>query len=578
MPETDSTYVAADTTEVRPRRFSRRLILGSILLLAILLMALLPPLINVNRFQRSIVTSISASLGRPVHLDNVSMTLLPFPGFTLENLVVEEDPAFGNEPVISASTVQARCASALSGVSASSSPLSASPTPASTSSTRPTAAGIWRASSSRLARQRRSHRPAQGRPRAALPLHRGHRRARQPQMGQAEDRPSPSPTPTSPSGFLIPSSGTFASRPSRPHRHQRLRYRHRPPRRHVGRAASLRLVPLHLEADWRSAPLGEASRLLLGRDAGLRGEGFLSANLDGTVGSNAIQTRLRLDAVRRADFVPEHTIAVDLECQAKATEAFHAFQDVRCSWPPAAESDKGSIALTASLPNIRKPDSLEVEVGAQALPNQRLIDWLQAASPRVPADLVAQGSLAGRFTYQPQSSSDSNAGWDGKLLITSLSLKSSYAGLQPITIGDLALQSGSPQPDSSQSGTIQLTSLQLNSLPRSRHAKPTPSAHTFRLEPTTLDLGGETPATLDGSFDRTGYTLHLTGMIVLSRLTALGNTIPQLGDGLKEVLPTNRAAGPVRLDLTATRPWGGPQTWQDNALHPAPTHPRHRPR
>ncbi len=107
MPETDSTYVVADTTEVQSRRFSRRLILVCVLLLAILLLALLPPLINVNRFQRRIATSISASLGRPVHLDNVSMTLLPFPGFTLENLVVEEDPAFGSEPVISAGSVHA---------------------------------------------------------------------------------------------------------------------------------------------------------------------------------------------------------------------------------------------------------------------------------------------------------------------------------------------------------------------------------------------------------------------------------------------------------------------------------------
>ena len=210
----------------------------------------------------------------------------------------------------------------------------------------------------------------------------------------------------------------------------------------LGRAASLSDVPLQLEGDWRAAPLGEASRLFLGRDAGLRGEGALSAKLDGTVGANAIVTRLRLDSVRRADFVPDRTIAVDLECQAKAAEVFHAFQDVRCSWPPAGESDKGSIALTASLPNIRRPDSLEVEVGAQSLPNQRVIDWLQATSSRVPADVAAEGTLAGQFTYQPQSS---NAGWDGKLLITGLSLKSTHAGLQPPDQGLLTLQSGSLQ-------------------------------------------------------------------------------------------------------------------------------------
>ena len=30
--------------------------------------------------------------GRPVHLDRVSLNLLPLPGFILENFVVEEDP------------------------------------------------------------------------------------------------------------------------------------------------------------------------------------------------------------------------------------------------------------------------------------------------------------------------------------------------------------------------------------------------------------------------------------------------------------------------------------------------------
>ena len=66
-------------------------------------------------------------------------------------------------------------------------------------------------------------------------------------------------------------------------------------------------------------------------------------------------------------------------------------------------------------------------------------------------------------------------------------------------------------------------------------------------------------------------------MAVLSRLIALGHAIPQFGDGLAAALPTNRATGtPVRIDLTATRPWGAPQTWQDTTTHPTPPRP-HRP-
>jgi AsmA protein len=59
------------------------------------------------------------------------------------------------------------------------------------------------------------------------------------------------------------------------------------------------------------------------------------------------------------------------------------------------------------------------------------------------------------------------------------------------------------------------------------------------------------------------------------RLMGLAAALPQLGDGLAEVLPTNRAPGPFRIDLSATRPWGQPQIWTDNSLHiPAP-HTRH---
>ena len=63
---------------------------------SIIAMAVHPPLLNVNRFKRRIVTSISTSIGRPVHLDSVTLVhVCRFPGFKLENFVVAEDPAFG---------------------------------------------------------------------------------------------------------------------------------------------------------------------------------------------------------------------------------------------------------------------------------------------------------------------------------------------------------------------------------------------------------------------------------------------------------------------------------------------------
>src|SRR5215470_12794985 len=90
-----------------PSVLRRRLLYAALALLVILALVFGPPLVNVGRFQRRIATAIGNSLGRPVHFDRVSLTLLPIPGFTIENLVVGEDPAFGSEPIIRANEVHA---------------------------------------------------------------------------------------------------------------------------------------------------------------------------------------------------------------------------------------------------------------------------------------------------------------------------------------------------------------------------------------------------------------------------------------------------------------------------------------
>ena len=62
---------------------------------------------SVSRYKSRITHLISASLGRPVRLSSVEVRLLPRPGFVLTDLTVEEDPAYGAEPVLHANTVTA---------------------------------------------------------------------------------------------------------------------------------------------------------------------------------------------------------------------------------------------------------------------------------------------------------------------------------------------------------------------------------------------------------------------------------------------------------------------------------------
>jgi hypothetical protein len=567
MQEIDPTYERDETSEPISTRGLRRLLYVAFAALALLLLVLLPPLISVNRFQRRIATSISDSLGRPVHLDRVSLNLLPLPGFTLENFVVSEDPAFGTEPIIRANSVRATLR--ISSLWTRRIEFST------ISFTEPsvnlvhTEAGKWNIESILLhaahidaaptAQRRAGPTPrfpyieATG---ARLNLKLDHEKTPMsltdadfalwlpdPQQWRLRLKAHPARTDTNVSDTgLLQLEGT------------------------LGRARSLDQVPISLTGEWSSAPLGAASLVLLGRDAGLRGDLTLSASVQGTVGTNALQTRLRLSNARLADFVPEQSLNVDLQCLATATSAFHRFDDIHCDWPPSGSSGAPILGITGSLPDIRRLSSATLDATTPGLAAATLLEWLHIASSRVPANIAASGSLTGDLDYHPTPTTDGlPPGWSGKLLVTGASLINPHAGLTSLVVGDVDLQSivQTPPPPH-----------------RGGHAPPSPppSSGGFQLAPTSLALGGKEPAILDGHLDSTGYTLHLTGMASTARMLALAAALPPFGDGLSQVLPTNRATGPYRIDLTATRPWRGPQIWTDATPHPIAPHPHHRTR
>jgi len=564
MQEMDPTFeygeaVDADVAPSLSPHTLRRLLYLAIAALAVLLLVLLPPLISVNRYQKRIATSISDSLGRPVHLDKVSLNLLPLPGFTIDNLVVDEDPAFGSEPVIRANSVRATLRiSSLWRRRVEFSTISF--TDPSVNLVHLTN-GKWNVES--------------------ILLHAAHIDA----APTAQKKAGPAPRfpyieatgarlnlkldhEKTPIALTDADFALWLPDPQQWH----LRISARPARTDtnvtdtgtlqlegtLGRAASLDLVPISLRGEWRNVPLGQATVVLLGRDAGLRGEMTLSANAQGTVSNSALQTRLQLTGARRADFVPAQPLDVDLQCLGTATGDFHSFQDIHCSWPPAGSSDPPTLAISGAVSDIRNPNSAAIEVSTPGLPASTLLEWLHVASSRVPSDITAVGTLTGTLSYHPDSGGPTP--WQGEMLITSASLINPRVGTTSLVTGDVTVQSVSqpaPAPHHKQ-----------------RPIQPTPPPSGFQLAPIALALGGKEPANLDGQIDATGYTLHLTGMATTARLHGLAVALPQLGDGLSEVLPTNRAAGPFRIDLTATRLWGAAQTWTDNTTHPASVHPK----
>jgi hypothetical protein len=536
---------------IRRHPFFRRFLVVYLVLLVFLLLALLPPLINVNRFKRRIVTSISTTLGRPVHLDSVSLNLLPLPGFTLENFVVEEDPHFGAEPIIRANSVRAtlRVSSLwrrkvefsrialdepslnlvhnpdgrwnVEGILLQASQMSAAPT-AQVKAGRDPRFPYIEATGARINLKS----GVNGLEKLPFALTDTELALWLPTPNQwhlrLEAHPARTDTGASDTG-TIEIEGTF------------------------GRAKAFDEIPLELTGQWKNAPLGEASLIVLGRDANLRGNLAVSAEIHGTLAESVVKVRTRVSDLRRAEFVPLRPIEIDAECQANATETLHAFHQVRCSWPPPSVAGQKLLALTGDLPDIHNLRSGSFEVGTPGLPASTLLNWLHVASTQFPAEESATGMVTAKLS---RDTSDAGANWAGDLMLRGGTLTAAGLTAQPLVLGDLSVVSRDALPNES-----------------------------FVLAPTTLNLGGKDPAVLEGRFDANGYSLHLSGAAVPARLLALQAALPQFGDGFSDLFAAGGTA-PVRIDLMATRRWfanGQHQPWTRMvAAVPSPSGRRRR--
>src|SRR5437016_1444802 len=88
------------------RRGRKRKVVGTIFVLLVLAI-FLPPTIRLNRQKARLTRAIGDSLGRKVTIDQVRLRLLPRPGFDLTNLTIQDDPAYGGEPIVHADSATA---------------------------------------------------------------------------------------------------------------------------------------------------------------------------------------------------------------------------------------------------------------------------------------------------------------------------------------------------------------------------------------------------------------------------------------------------------------------------------------
>jgi hypothetical protein len=483
--------------------------------LVVVLLLLTPPLLNVSRLRRRIAASMSASLGRPVHLDNVTLHLVPMPGFTLQNLVVSEDPAFGAEPIIRANSVDVTLRP--------SSLWRRQVEIATISFDQPSlnlvrnARGEWNLQSLLMhAAQVTTAPTAQRRagPEPRFPYIEASEARVNLKLGEEK---KPFSLTEADFALWVTSAQEW-----------RVRLKGTPARTDTNvsdpgtvklegslqRAATMAAVPVDMTASWAGAPMGEASKLLTGEDAGWRGNLSFEATLVGTLGAAKLSAKVHMEDLRRAEFVPVATLDVQASCRATLDVTAAVLTNPDCSAKtPQAEGAKAEGRVVAIADSVDLPtlDATGLRVGMTGVPNAWLLDWARLFSQRIPAGERPGGTVAGTVLFT-SARKGAKADWQGAL----------HGEIDGATVHPVAV---------------------------------TTRAEGFVLAPFSL-----TPTLgMTGMATKTGYALTLSGTATEAQVVALRALAPPLGDGLPEALDGGAAAKAVKLDVTCERAWGAAQ-------------------
>jgi uncharacterized protein involved in outer membrane biogenesis len=536
MSESPEGYDAGSLADSRRRK--RRVFQAvAAFVVLIVLTGLLLPLVHLNRYHRTIADSLSRSLGHTVHLGSVNLQLFPLPGLAIQDLVVEEDPSFGTEPLLRAPTltVYLRLSSLwtqrleISRISLDQASVNLVRDPA----------GRWNFSSLVLQAQRTPTAPtAQRRAGSTLRFPYIEFTGARINFKRGNEK--------RPLSFLNADASIWLENPGE----WRIRLEAQPARTDLDldladtgiirlegsltRAATLDQLPLNLHAEWTGAQLGQVSRLMLGDDSGWRGDLRAEADITGTMQALDLHSRLRVANAHRIEFTPLNEFDIDARCQATYHHQQQSLDNLTCLWP----TGDGHLLLTGSIPSLANPQpSLNLEINHT--PVAFVTELLGLMRPTVPTTLNVSGTINGQFAWAPDTTAGKNL-LTGQAVADTVTVHIPQAD-QPITFSALRF------------ATLRHAQPQAAHLRKTLHKSPTPthpSPGAIDLEPATFAAGTPTPMKLSGQFTRSGFTLHLTGEGTIQNLQPLAAGIGQLGT-MAAFAPT----GTAETDLTFTGPW-----------------------
>lgn len=383
--------------ELQKRRKLRRLWIALAGVALVLAVVLVPPMISINRYKGRIAELVSQSLGRTAHLSSVELRLVPWPSFVLSNLVVDEDPAYGAEPVLHADTVTAnvrllalwRGRLEISRISVDNASLNLVRMPG----------GRWNLDP--LFRNAAARAGA-----TASPEAQNRRAPRLPYLEATESRINfKNGVEKLPFSVVNADVSFWEESPGDWH----IRLRGQPARTDVSlfqedtgvlridaslhSAPELSDLPLHMNLEWREAQLGQLSRLIIGSDPGWRGNLTADLQLDGTPETSRVTARLQAAGVHRAEFAPAETLDFDANCGFVYHYSSRAIQNLVCNSP----LGNGRIRIAGDLPG--RGAQPHFTVALDRMPVAAVLAFLRTIRSGIDPGLNAQGSVSGKMTY-----------------------------------------------------------------------------------------------------------------------------------------------------------------------------------
>jgi hypothetical protein len=299
----------------------------------------------------------------------------------------------------------------------------------------------------------------------------------------------------------------------------------------VRQASELRQMPMQLDLEWKEAQLGQLTRLILGSDAGWRGDLTGELHLDGTLDAAQVKSRLRAEGVHRSEFAPAAPLDFDANCTFIYHYTGRTLEKLACDSP----LGDGRVRLAGELPGDGQPH-LSVEL--DKIPVQAGLDALRTVRSGFSKGLVAKGSVSGKVEYAgiaPQS--------DAPQKPARKAAKALPAAQGPLT-GSLTVEGFQLSGDGLSTPVV---APKLTLTP----AETAPGQHQALTASAAIPAGASTPLNFTAHLALSGYQLTAHGLASIPRARELAQVA-----GMADAPALDALAGdPVSVDMTAEGPW-----------------------